>query len=77
VTVLEFPARLNLNNVPEMLRVLADQIESGDYGNAVGLAYVFNTAQGDLLCNSFGPINQIEAVGMLTMAANMLAIGEA
>lgn len=75
MSVVKFPV-INLNNVPEMLRVLADQIESSDYGTAVGLAYVFNTAEGDVLCNTFGPINQLEAVGMLTMAASMLALGD-
>lgn len=75
MSVVKFPV-LNTNNVPEMLRTLADQIESGDYGKAVGLAYAFNTAEGDLFCNIFGPISQLESVGMLTMAASMLAQGE-
>ena len=76
MTVVPFPPVLNLNDVPGMLRVLAEQIESGDYGTAVGLTYAFNTSEGDVFCNSFGPINQLEAVGMLTMAANMLALGD-
>ncbi len=74
--VVTFPG-VNLNNVPGMLRTLADQIESGDYGNAIGLIYAFNTAEGDAYCNSFGPINQLEATGLATMAASMLALGDA
>lgn len=74
MTVVPFPPVLNLNDVPGMLRVLAEQLESGDYGKPVGLTYAFNTEEGDVFCNSFGPIGQIEAVGMLTMAANMLAM---
>lgn len=75
MSVVKFPG-LNLNDVPGMLRVLAEQLESGDYGTAVGLTYAFNTEDGEVFCNSFGPINQLEAVGMLTMAANMLAMVE-
>lgn len=30
MTVVQFPPVLNLNDVPGMLRVLAEQIESGD-----------------------------------------------
>lgn len=73
MSVVKFPG-LNLNDVPGMLRVLADQLESGDYGKPLGLTYAFNTEDGEVFCNSFGPINQLEAVGMLTMAANMLAM---
>lgn len=73
MTVLKFPG-MNLNDVPAMLRTLAEQIEGGDYGKAVGLTYAFSTDEGEVFCNSFGPINQLEAVGMLTMAANMLAM---
>lgn len=73
MSVVKFPG-LNLNDVPGMLRVLAEQLESGDYGKPLGLTYAFNTEDGEVFCNSFGPINQLEAVGMLTMAANMLAM---
>ena len=73
MSVVKFPG-LNLNDVPGMLRVLAEQLESGDYGKPLGLTYAFNTDEGEVFCNSFGPINQLEAVGMLTMAANMLAM---
>lgn len=73
MSVVKFPG-LNLNDVPGMLRVLAEQLESGDYGKPLGLTYAFNTDDGEVFCNSFGPINQLEAVGMLTMAANMLAM---
>lgn len=74
MTVVQFPPVLNLNDVPGTLRVLAEQIESGDYGTVVGLTYAFSTEESDVFCNSFGPIGQLEAVGMLTMAANMLAM---
>lgn len=73
MSVVKFPVH-NLNDVPGMLRVLAEQLESGDYGKPLGLTYTFNTEDGEVFCNSFGPINQLEAVGMLTMAANMLAM---
>lgn len=73
MSVVKFPVH-NLNDVPGMLRVLAEQLESGSYGKAIGLAYAFSTDEGEVFCNSFGPINQLEAVGMLTMAANMLAM---
>ena len=74
MSVVPFPPVLNLNDVPGMLRVLAEQLESGEYGKPLGLTYAFNTEDGEVFCNSFGPINQLEAVGMLTMAANMLAM---
>ena len=73
MSVVKFPG-LNLNDVPGMLRVLAEQLESGDYGKPLGLTYAFNTEDGEVFCNSFGPIGQLEAVGMLTMAATMLAM---
>lgn len=71
MTVVKFPG-INLNDIPGMLRTLADQIDSGDYGNAVGLVYAFNTNEADVYCNSFGAISQLEAVGMASMACNML-----
>jgi hypothetical protein len=65
---------MNLNDVPAMLRTLAEQIESGDYGKAVGLTYAFNTEDGDVFCNVFGPISHLEAIGMFAMAGNMFAM---
>lgn len=73
MSVIAFPG-LNINDIPGMLRALADQLETGDYGKPAGFVYAFNTDAADVFCNSFGPISQLEAVGMFTMAANMLAL---
>lgn len=73
MSVVKFPG-INLNDVPGMLRALADQIESGDYGKAQGLCYAFNTHEGDVFCNAFGPITHLEAIGMFAMAGNMFQL---
>ena len=41
MSVIEFPL-INYNDVPSVLRALADQIENGDYGTALGFVYAFN-----------------------------------
>lgn len=70
MSVVKFPG-INLNDVPGMLRALADQMESSDYGKPVGFCYAFNTQDGDVFCNAFGPVSQLEAIGMFAMAGSM------
>ncbi len=75
MSVIEFPL-INYNDVPSVLRALADQIENGDYGTALGFVYAFNNDEDEVFYNSFGPISQVEAVGLYAMAGQMLAFGE-
>lgn len=75
MTVIKFPG-INPNDIPAMLRSLAEHIESGNYGTAVGLVYAFNTEEGDVYCNAFGPLGQLEAIGLYAMAGNMFQCGD-
>jgi hypothetical protein len=71
MSVIAFPG-INMADVPAMLHVLADQIATGEYGEARGLAYAFVTDGDDMYCNLLGRISQIEGVGLMAMASTML-----
>lgn len=75
MSVVAFPG-VNLNDVPGMLRALADQMATGEYGEVRGVAYAFITEDSDLYCNLMGRISQVEGVGVFTMAATMMQIEE-
>lgn len=71
MSVLPFPGH-NLNDIPAMLRVLADQIGGGEYGEARGLVYAFITDNDDVYTNCLGRISALESCGLLVMAQDMV-----
>jgi hypothetical protein len=58
--------------VPELLRKLADGMESGLYAMPEAMAYVFESEDG-LSAGIIGHTNEIHACGLLTVGAQFLA----
>jgi hypothetical protein len=71
MTVVSFPG-INYNDVPQMLRELADQLEGGAYGEIKGLVYAFLNDGADVYTNTFGKVSPLEACGMLSWASTMI-----
>lgn len=68
--VVPFP-NPSLNDIPAMLRILADDIEAGNYGFTAGAAMVLET-EDSVINFGWGVADGLRAIGLLTAGAAML-----
>lgn len=71
--VINFP-NPSLNDIPEMMRRLADDIEKGEYGNAVAAAMVLET-DSTVLNFGWGDAEPMRAIGLLTTGVSLMTNG--
>ena len=69
--LVQFPTR-NVNDIPAMMRAVADDIEAGNYGTAVAAICVLES-EGGLNAFAWGTFDPIRAVGLMHCGASVFA----
>jgi len=73
MNIVEFPLP-NLNDIPALLRRLADDIENGSYGAPDAFAAVMETDEGISLFG-FGTADNMRSIGLFSVGQTVLASG--
>lgn len=73
MNVVEFPLP-NLNDIPALLRRLADDIENGSHDTPLSLAAVMETDTGINLFG-FGTADNMRSIGLFSVGQTVLASG--
>ena len=71
LNVVPFPER-DINDIPRLLRQMADDIEAGSYGDVQSLASVMET-DSTVLTFGFGQADAMRAIGLFTTGGAMMA----
>lgn len=64
--------KAELTNIPETLRLMADEIERGDYGTTISAAIVTRSSDGTIDVFSCGDTNNDRAVALFTRGIHFL-----
>lgn len=67
MNLIEFPGKVEFNDIPERLRELADQFDNAKHGPPIAMAYAFHDGTG-FYAGALGNASDLELIGLASMA---------